>query len=161
AVGEAYRRLLLPHVAIATPNAFELGWLTGRRPESLQDAVLAARALGPPLVFVTSLAVGLPDGQIGILAVTPQTAHLAATPRFEADPKGAGDLCAALLLDAVLCGAAPGDAAASVAGRLHAVIEASLRAGQGDGLNLIAAQALLEPKGAVERAPVRLTRLEI
>ncbi|MEM8740868.1 MAG: pyridoxal kinase [Pseudomonadota bacterium] len=159
-VGEAYRTQLLPHVAIATPNAFELGWLTGSRPQSVRDAVLTARTLGPPRVFVTSLVEGLAEGQIGILAVTPNSAHLAATPRFEADPKGAGDLCAALLLDAVLRGAAPGDAAASVAGRLHAVIDASLRAGHRDGLDLIGAQALLDPAAAVEGSAVSLASLE-
>src|SRR5262245_36825236 len=48
ATAEAIRGVLLPVATIATPNLFELAWLTGAVPEDLDDALEAAQTLGPP-----------------------------------------------------------------------------------------------------------------
>jgi len=48
AAAEAVRDALLPLATIATPNLFELGWLTGTAANHLAEAVSAARRLGPP-----------------------------------------------------------------------------------------------------------------
>jgi pyridoxine kinase len=99
---EAVRDALLPLATIATPNLFELQWLTGRRPRSLDEVADAAHALGPSTVIVTSAARTPTD--VATLAVS-------ATQRIERHqpcrakiPNGAGDLFAGLLLGALLTG---------------------------------------------------------
>src|SRR5271163_72755 len=57
-VGEFFRDQALPLATIATPNAFELEWLTGERATNLQSArraIAALRARGPQVVVVKSL----------------------------------------------------------------------------------------------------------
>src|SRR5262245_17253725 len=56
AAAQAIREALLPLATIATPNLFELAWLTGTVPENPDDAVEAAQKLGPATVVVTSAA---------------------------------------------------------------------------------------------------------
>ena len=46
--------LLLPLADIATPNLFELEWMSGRSVSTEMDAISAARSLGPARVLVTS-----------------------------------------------------------------------------------------------------------
>ena len=69
AVGEVYRARLLPMADIATPNAFELGWLTGLPARTPEEIVAAAEALRAALrpggaVLVTSVEA---EGGIGAL----------------------------------------------------------------------------------------------
>src|SRR5215475_8919413 len=57
-VGEFFRDRALPFATIATPNAFELEWLTGERPRDLKtarDAISALRTTGPHVVVAKSL----------------------------------------------------------------------------------------------------------
>ena len=51
---EAVRRELVPLASVVSPNRFELEWLTGARVSTLEEAVVAARLLGPACVVVTS-----------------------------------------------------------------------------------------------------------
>ena len=55
-VAAAIRDRLLPIASIATPNHFELGWLSSRTIASDQDAVAAALALPVPETVATSAA---------------------------------------------------------------------------------------------------------
>ena len=55
-VAAAIRDRLLPIASIATPNLFELGWLSSRTIASDQDAVAAALALPVPETVATSAA---------------------------------------------------------------------------------------------------------
>ena len=67
------REKVVPAADVITPNQFELGFLTGTEPESLEStlaAVDAARAMGPSTVLVTSvLRPDRPEGTIEMLAV--------------------------------------------------------------------------------------------
>src|SRR5271157_3331476 len=57
-VAEFFRDRALPAATIATPNAFELEWLTGAPVRTLADAkkaVAALRSRGPRVLAVTSL----------------------------------------------------------------------------------------------------------
>src|ERR1700734_1571231 len=71
-VGEFFRDRALPLATIATPNAFELEWLTGERGNNLQSArraIAALRARGPRVVVATSLQLDdTPAGALDILA---------------------------------------------------------------------------------------------
>ncbi|RMF38382.1 MAG: pyridoxal kinase [Alphaproteobacteria bacterium] len=121
-IGIAYRDRLLPRADIATPNEFELRWLTGLQPKDLIETVAAARLLGPPVVHVTSVRAGLGPEEIGILTVTPDFATLVRTPRLPIHIYGGGDLTAAILLAGALAGQDPAQAAVHAASAMHAVI---------------------------------------
>jgi pyridoxine kinase len=105
---------LFPTADIATPNGFELEYLTGGRIETLQQALAACdalRAKGPSTVVATTLkrTDGGRDqgGQplLEALLVNREGAWLCAVPDLgEGLPKGAGDLFAALFLTRLLKG---------------------------------------------------------
>ncbi len=108
ATAEAIRDRLLPLATIATPNLFELRWLTGVAGSDLGDVEQAARRLGPPTVVVTSAAETATT--VTTLAVTEKQRIGRTSPKHPGIPNGAGDLLAGLLLGHILNGR-PGEAA--------------------------------------------------
>jgi pyridoxine kinase len=97
-VPEAIAERLLPLADMATPNVFELEFLTGTKVTDLASARVAAHALrrrGPRTVIVT----GLPEnGRISTIAVTARAAWRVTAERIERPLNGTGDLISALLL---------------------------------------------------------------
>lgn len=122
AAAEAVREHLVPLADILTPNAFELGWLTGLETDTPQDARKAAEDLlhrGPAQdVLVTSMPA--PVGMTGLLSVTHHAPLVWTTTRHEGVPQGVGDVFSALI--------AAGLPAGTALGHLHSLIEASLGA---------------------------------
>jgi pyridoxine kinase len=139
-IPEFFRDRALRLADIATPNRFELEWLTGMQVRDLAAAAAAAaalRRLGPAIVLVTSLE---PEaGHIAMLAAGPEGAWAVQTPRLELEATGCGDAVAALFLARLLRGESLPDALAATAAAIHAVIEATAGAVTGE-LALIAAQ---------------------
>ena len=104
-VAESVRFGLIPRADIVTPNAFELGVLTGEPVASIGDAVAAAhvvRRRGPGIVIATS--VSARSGEMATMAVEGDAVWAVTTPRLEAPMHGAGDLFAALFLGRYLLG---------------------------------------------------------
>ena len=148
AVAAAIRDRLLPLADLATPNAFELSWLTGARTATPQQALAAARRLGPRRVAVTSLAT--PAGT-GALLGDQDGAWLVETPRLAVPGDGAGDLFAALLLAHLLRGAPSPEALALAVSSVHAL----LAAGGDAGPALVAAQnEIVSPSRRFEARPL-------
>jgi pyridoxine kinase len=108
------RDRLLPLADIATPNRFELGWLTGTTPASEADVIAAARKLGPSEVVATS-AMASPS-EIASLVLAAGSVQRATHAASAKTPKGTGDLFAALYLGHRLMGKTPGAAVVSSAG---------------------------------------------
>jgi pyridoxine kinase len=102
---EAIRRELLPLATIATPNRFELQWLTGGPAAGPADLTHAARRLGPATVVVTS-AIEAP-GVVASVLVTEAAVAERRSPRRPGIPNGAGDLFAGLFLGRLLAGCHP------------------------------------------------------
>jgi pyridoxine kinase len=102
ATAEAIRDKLLPLAAIATPNLFELAWISGTAPATGEEIVAAARRLGPGITVVSS-AVQTPE-HISTLLVTADATAERAMPARHGIPNGAGDLFAGLLLGHLLNG---------------------------------------------------------
>ncbi|MCP1336670.1 pyridoxal kinase [Futiania mangrovi] len=100
ATGAAIRDRLMPLADIATPNAFELSWLTGRSVTGPNEAEAAAREAGGAVVAVTS--VPLAGRRIGTALVAPDTAHWVSSDRRPRVPRGTGDALSALLLGFML-----------------------------------------------------------
>jgi pyridoxine kinase len=125
-VAEAMARELLPLADIVTPNVFELSSLTSVAIRNTDDALVAAKRLGRPVVVVTSVPV--PDGRIGTLAVSKDEAWFASTPLLENPPHGSGDLMAALFLAQRLTGRSLRDGLAATAAWVFDILERSVAA---------------------------------
>jgi pyridoxine kinase len=100
ATAEAIRDALLPLATVATPNLFELSWLTGTPSRNPKETVQAARRLGPPHVIVTSASTT--EIVVGALLVAPDMYVERETPKRAGIPNGAGDLFAGLFLGHLL-----------------------------------------------------------
>lgn len=94
------REKVVPAADIITPNQFELGFLTGTEPDTLESTLTSvdlAMAMGPRTVLVTS--VERPDreeGTIEMLVADPDGAWIVQTPRLPMKANGSGDVTAAL-----------------------------------------------------------------
>ncbi|WP_265517862.1 pyridoxal kinase PdxY [Nitratireductor luteus] len=99
----AVRDRLMPIADVATPNRFELSWMTGRKLDSIAAVRAAASAAKPPAMLVTSTP-GEAAGNIGNLLISSGSALLAEHPLVENPPKGTGDLVAALYVSRLLKG---------------------------------------------------------
>jgi pyridoxine kinase len=94
------RDRVVPAADVITPNQFELGFLTGTEPDTLESTLASVelvRATGPRTVLVTS--VERPereDGTIEMLAVDDSGAWLVQTPYIPMKANGSGDVTAAL-----------------------------------------------------------------
>ncbi|WP_069305329.1 pyridoxal kinase PdxY [Methylobrevis pamukkalensis] len=149
ATARAVRDTLLPLADIATPNLTELAWLTGTAVNDATSAALAARALGPARVAVTSVP-GMMRGKIGTLLVTETAAIIAENPLVDTRIHGTGDLFANLLLDRLLAGASDETALAGAVAATFEVLARSAREGA-DELRLGAHQAsLVRPMALVD-----------
>ena len=139
-IAEFFRDRALALADIATPNLFELEYLTGTRIASLTEAAEAAemlRARGPEIVLLTSLA--LEPGRLTMLAQGPDSAWAVETPHLPVVLNGCGDVTAALFLARLLRGESLPQALANMAGAIFAVIETTARLGRYE-LALVAAQ---------------------
>lgn len=123
-IAAAIRDELLPLATIATPNLFELSWLSNVTSPERAHLVQAARNLGPPMVAVTSAAET--DAGIATLLVTAKECIERVSPRRAGLPNGAGDLFAGLYLGLLLSNAQPEQALDTALARLDRVLAASV-----------------------------------
>ncbi|SIT74943.1 pyridoxal kinase PdxY [Microbacterium sp. RU33B] len=118
------REKVVPAADLITPNQFELGFLTGTEPDSIEStlaSVDAARAMGPRTVLVTS--VERPDRDpetIEMLAVDDSGAWIVQTPLLPMKANGSGDVTAALFTAHYR---ATGDAADALARTVSSVFD--------------------------------------
>ena len=142
-VGEFFRDRALPLATIATPNAFELEWLTGKPLNDLQAArraIAALRARGPRVVVATSLQLDdTPAGALDILAGDEAGLWRLRTPNLPISVNGSGDLFAALFFHHWLGAHDTRDALSRATSSVHAIVKATLDSGSRE-LSLIAAQ---------------------
>ena len=100
AIPDLLRDRVVPAADIVTPNQFELGFLTGTAPDSLEstlESVDLVRASGPSTVLVTSVErPDRPEGTIEMLAVDDAGAWIVSTPLIPMKANGSGDVTAAL-----------------------------------------------------------------
>ncbi len=142
-VGEFFRDHALPMATIATPNAFELEWLTGKQVNTLQAArraIASLRARGPQVVVVTSLKLDdTPSGALDILAGDETGLWRARTPNLPISVNGSGDVFAALFFHHWLEAHDTRGALSGAASSVYAVVKATLDSGSRE-LNVISAQ---------------------
>lgn len=132
----AIRHQLLPLADAATPNIFELNWLTGRAITSSEDAAKAAGHLGPAIVLASSAPAEGHDRLANIL-VQPGETWMATVHRRERVPHGTGDFLAAVFTARMLQGHSASEAMSLATASMDALVSASLGA---DELALTGAQ---------------------
>ncbi|WOC16415.1 pyridoxal kinase PdxY [Pseudochrobactrum sp. MP213Fo] len=97
ATAVAIRDLLLPLADIATPNRYELGWLTQSEPTNNQELMEAAMRAGPDTMLITSAFALMRDSISNVLVS--RTQALMAEHRIVQGPgNGMGDLTSAVFL---------------------------------------------------------------
>jgi pyridoxine kinase len=142
-IPEFMRERAVPAADIATPNQFELEYLTGGAASDLSEVLAAVdrlRATGPRIVLVTSLRRSDgPADRIEMLAVGSDGAFLVGTPLLPLNVNGAGDAAAALFLGHYLKSGSVAEALGEAAAAIHAILDATRRAGARE-IQLIAAQ---------------------
>ena len=159
AIPPIIRERVVPVADLITPNQFELGFLTGTEPSTLEDTLASAdlaRAMGPETVLVTSVEQpDRPEETIEMLAVTGDGAWIVQTPRLPMKANGSGDITAALFTAHLHTSGSPADALTSTASSVYAVLKATLESGERE-LRLIAAQdAIAAPAREFEVRQVR------
>lgn len=137
------RERVVPAADLITPNQFELGYLTGSEPDSLEstlESVDLARAMGPRTVLVTS--VERPDreeGTLEMLAVDEDGAWIVTTPQLPMKANGSGDVTAALFTAHYRRTGDAADALARTASSVFDLLTATLESGERE-LQLVESQ---------------------
>lgn len=149
ALASGIRDRLLPLADIATPNRYELEWLTGTTLDDMRATMAAALAAPPPTMLVTS-APAMMAGGTGNLLVTQTQALLAEHRTVERPPNGLGDLSAAVFLARLLAGQPAAKALQSTTASVYEILARTSKRG-GDELQLETdAQSLSHPMAQVE-----------
>jgi len=153
------RDRVVPAADIITPNQFELGFLTGTEPGSLEstlESADAARAMGPSTVLVTSVErPDRPEGTIELLAVTPEGAWIVQTPQLPFKANGSGDVTAALFTAHYRSSGDAADALARTTSSVFDLLQNTLDSGQRE-LRLVESQeAYAHPRMQFEVRQVR------
>ena len=137
------RERVVPVADIITPNQFELGFLTGTKPlsiESTLESVDAARAMGPSTVLVTS--VERPDRDpdtIEMLVADDAGAWIVQTPLLPLKANGSGDVTAALFTAHYRETGSAAEALARTASSVFDLLENTHRSGERE-LQLVESQ---------------------
>jgi len=157
-IPEFMRDAAIPAADIATPNQFELAWLTGREVRSLADAkaaVTTLQAMGPRCVLVTSLHVEeTPDGFIEMLAAEDGAFWRVRTPMLPIAVNGAGDAIAALFLYHRLRWGEARIAAASAASSIYGLLRRTAEAASREILTVEAQEEFVTPSRMFHAEPV-------
>jgi pyridoxine kinase len=123
-VATAIRDELLPLASCATPNCFELGWLSGKPVSNKAEVLVAAATLPCKEILATSIPAGA--DKLATLAITESVYAETSSPLKPGVPHGTGDFLAGLYLAARLNGYESREALKLSAGILGSAISRSL-----------------------------------
>jgi pyridoxine kinase len=146
---EAIRDELLPLATIATPNRYELAWLSGAPLDDNNAIMEAAIALGPPRMLVTS-AVPMMTGSTGNLYLTGNHALLAEHRLIDHAPNGLGDLLSAVFLARVMAGMEEEKALQTTTASVFEVLARSVKRGANELTLEMDAASLSTPMAMVQ-----------
>ena len=145
---------------LATPNQFELEWMTGRRCATLADALAAVAALratmararpaggsaSPRAVLVTSLRVAeTPADMLDMLAADESGVALLRTPLLPVSVNGAGDAIAALFLFHFLATGSAARAMEEAGSAVHGLLRRTAASGSREILLVAAQEEFVRP----------------
>jgi len=137
------RDRVVPVADIITPNQFELGFLTGTEPLTLEDTLASVdlvRATGPRTVLVTSVQrPDRPEDTVEMLAVNDEGAWIVQTPLLPMKANGSGDVTAALFTAHYARTRDAEDALSRTTSSVYDLLERTLASGERE-LQLVEAQ---------------------
>lgn len=131
AVAEAMRDQLMPLADIATPNRYELAWMSGRELTDLPSLAQAARAAPPRTMLVTSSPAAI-AGRVGNLLVEGEHEMFAEHDLVRNPPNGVGDLTASLYLAHVLGGDTAQEALHATTASVYEVLKRAAQRGSNE-----------------------------
>src|SRR5690606_36929236 len=126
ATAHAVRDQLLPLADLATPNRYELEWLSAAKLPDLRSTIAAALDAPPPAMLVTSAPAMLAE-RTGNLFLDAGHALLAEHRMIEKPPNGLGDLTAAVYLARMLSGQPPATALQSTTAAVYEILATSTK----------------------------------
>ena len=156
-IPEFFRDRALPAADIATPNQFELEWLSGGPVTSLAAAKAAAsrlQASGPRCVLVTSLHVeDTPADAVELLAAEAGGFWRLRTPMLRLSVNGAGDAIAALFLFHRMRSGSAAEALSAAASSVYGVLRQTEAAGSREILTVAAQDEFVAPSEIFRAEP--------
>jgi pyridoxine kinase len=157
-VPELIRERALPIADFATPNQFELDFLTARTTTTLAEALAAIDALhslGPRVVLVTSLRVDdTPADAFDLVASDGIERFRLRTPLLPLTINGAGDLIAALFFAHHLSTGSAAEALSLAASSLFGVLSRTAEQGSREMLLVEAQQEFVTPRRIFKARPI-------
>lgn len=153
------REKVVPAADLITPNQFELGFLTGTEPHTVEEtleSVERAQEMGPSTVLVTSVErPDAPADTIEMMAVTSEGAWIVQTPRLPMKANGSGDVTAALFTAHLLATGNPAQALGRTASSVFDLLQTTLDSGERE-LQLVQSQeAIANPRMQFEVTRLR------
>lgn len=145
----AVRDLLLPLADIATPNRFELEWLSQKALADNEAVIRAARLFDLPTMLATS-AYASAAGSIGNLLITARETVLVEHRAVANAPRGTGDLVASLFLGRLLCGQSKADALRMATASVFEVVARAVKRGADELMLETDASSLVHPMAMVQ-----------
>lgn len=158
-VQELIRDRVVPQADLISPNQFELGFVTGTDPHTLEEtleSVDKVRESGPSTVLVTSvLRPDRPEDTVEMVAVTDEGAWIVQTPRLPFKANGSGDVTNALFSSWLVKTGDPAEALARTTASIFELLDNTYRSGKRE-LQLIPSQeAFVHPKYSFEVRHIR------
>jgi pyridoxine kinase len=157
-VPELLRERALPIADFATPNQFELDFLTVRTTTTLAEALAAIdalHALGPRVVLVTSLRVDdTPADALDLVASDGVERFRLRTPLLPLTINGAGDVIAALFFAHHLSTGSAAEALSRAASSLFGVLGRTAEQGSREMLLVEAQQEFVTPRRIFKARPI-------
>ena len=147
-VAAAIRDELLPLANIATPNRFELGWLSGMPVDDNAAIAAAAERVSVARVVATS-AHAMMKGAIANLLVEPGQRIMAEHAALSSAPNGLGDLFSSLFLARTVSGESAETALRLASASVFEIAARSVRAGSDELLLQSEAASLRTPMADV------------
>jgi pyridoxine kinase len=152
-VAELLGARALPAADVATPNQFELRYLTGEPCASLRDVLAAAKALrrrihagGLRNVLVTSVRTDTtPGDSVDVIACGKEGCFLVRTPLLEVAANGAGDALAAIYLFHLHRGSGVRQALQASVSSVFGLLRRTAEAGSGELLTVAAQDEIVQP----------------
>jgi len=146
---EAVREFLVKDADIITPNLYEFSWLTGKNPETADQAAALGNQFPEKTVLITSVP-GYMRGNVGNLLLAGSKAIFAEHRQLQNPPNGPGDLTSALFLSNSLEGNDPAKILQRTTASVFEIIASAAKRGADELMLESDAKSIVTPMAMVQ-----------